>query len=549
MDTFLTKTDENIAPALPPNFVPSKTLTPEKKKSVVDAVAKTNTSMEDNMIPDMSDFECRLINLLSEPTKKALVTIAPPNTNPFTPTTIATLMNKLTSGSSTQKKPTNISSLTLSPSSAPSDFGALVFTHPNLQLITPRGRFSMAVHDKGLFFSNAKAETFSVPHDSVSNVVAFNKPDLYQKDPSKVKSKLMLLALSAATPVLFKNKALQQGICIQCEVKDTVDYGDGKCGPATEVLFEAVEGAVGKKAAWPNSALYKSQNGLNFVQCYNRVNEGFLFPMVEGLLFFKPPMYLPRSRLVSIACGRGGSGGQATQYVDAVVVVENEVGEGEETIEFTNIRRDELGNLNSYISDVLTPAMQKDADEDSSEEDAVKKEASDDDDDDRDEDFKVKVLKDEDGDNADCAPEEEVEVVVDAEEIIDCEEISDDDDCEMIDLVPTSPVKVRARSSRKAAAAAAEATRAQINEVADNEDDDDDEDDEEIFVVTKEMEEEAYAMPSESSDDDDFDDDDDGDGDGDDDGEDGSDSGGDDDDGEFEKPAKKMKMGVEKANC
>ena len=97
-----------------------------------------------------------------------------------------------------------------------------------------------------------------------------------------------------------------------------------------------------------------------FVSCYLGVNDGVLYPLEEGLLFYKPPKFLPRSNLHSIACGRGGGGGDSSsRYVDMVVQCskDNET----ETVEFTNIQREENTVLNSYIHDVLVPAMTKDA--------------------------------------------------------------------------------------------------------------------------------------------------------------------------------------------
>eukprot|EP00979_Chaetoceros_neogracilis_P016610 scaffold8831_cov113-Chaetoceros_neogracile.AAC.1 len=59
--------------------------------------------------------------------------------------------------------------------------------------------------------------------------------------------------------------------------------------------------------------------------------------MEEGLLFYKPPMFVHRSDLHSIAVGRGGGS------------------------------REEMQVLNSYIHNTLVKAMTKDAEENDSE--------------------------------------------------------------------------------------------------------------------------------------------------------------------------------------
>ena len=110
-----------------------------------------------------------------------------------------------------------------------------------------------------------------------------------------------------------------------------------------------------------------------FVRCYRGVKDGALFPLEEGLLFFRPPLFVPRDTLRSISCGRGNGGG--SKYVDLVATLEREKG-GEDddgrdddddtlpTVEFTNIDRMELMGLNKYINKVLIPAMAKDSADD-----------------------------------------------------------------------------------------------------------------------------------------------------------------------------------------
>ena len=184
--------------------------------------------------------------------------------------------------------------------------------------------------------------------------------------------------------------------------------------------------------------------------------------MAEGLLFFKPPRFIPRSSLVSIGAGRGGS--NATRYVDCVLRVSpppGSEGASDEDVEFTNIEREELGHIDSYIKDVLTPAMARDARDDSGE--AVKAE-----------------------------PGRKVE--------------ADDDD---VVLPPSKPL----RSKRGAAEASAAATRAQIDGGAlDEEEEEEDDEDDEAFDDSEEDESDDDGESDgegEDSDDDDDDDDDD----------------------------------------
>jgi hypothetical protein len=89
-----------------------------------------------------------------------------------------------------------------------------------------------------------------------------------------------------------------------------------------------------------------------YIKCYSGVNDGVLYPMEQGLLFFKPPSFIHRSKLHSIAVGRGGG----SRYVD----IHASIDDGKTQIEFTNIDREEMHVLNSYIHDTLVKAMAQD---------------------------------------------------------------------------------------------------------------------------------------------------------------------------------------------
>ena len=57
----------------------------------------------------------------------------------------------------------------------PSSFGALLYTAQSVQLITPRGRFNMSVHESGLVFTTPKNESFNVERAAVRDSVIFSK--------------------------------------------------------------------------------------------------------------------------------------------------------------------------------------------------------------------------------------------------------------------------------------------------------------------------------------------------------------------------------------
>lgn len=162
----------------------------------------------------------------------------------------------------------------------------------------------------------------------------------------------------AITPSSYhpKKKPCHQ-ICLQIPKEHTAFVRD---------RFQKIWGDTydpGKIISVPFSTTTRSRNSADisflseqgkvpFIQCYHGVNMGSLFPLKEGLLFFKPPLFLLRDDIHSIACGRGGSG--STRYVDLHVTLTNNKESNDDSgnntvVEFSNIQREELGPLNNYI--------------------------------------------------------------------------------------------------------------------------------------------------------------------------------------------------------
>ena len=353
-----------------------------------------------------------------------------------TPAFVKELLTLLSPSASLTSTPSAPSELTI-----PTSFGNLLHTLSQIQCITPRGRFDVSIYEKGIILKNSKGDHCTVPPEIVSASVLFAKPDLYTRNIDDVKSKMLLLVLESEG-VKFKKGALHY-LCFQAEMKDMVSLPAPNettksestsvpapfPGPAPAVYFPAICTSVSTTPIVPLGFL--SSKGLPFVQSYKGTQEGVLYPMTSGILFFKPPHYIPRSTLVSIAAGRGGSGGNATRFVDMVLALD-----GDQTLEFTNIDREELAPLNHYIKDVLTPAMARDAAQPVDEK-----------------------VKPEEGN---CVFEVEVEVGNEGE---------DEGEDEVVGRRPR----------RAAAKAARVANRAQVAGM--DTDDDDDEDDEDVFFA------------------------------------------------------------------
>ncbi|CAB9510531.1 expressed unknown protein [Seminavis robusta] len=293
-----------------------------------------------------------------------------------------------------------------------------------VSLTNPRGRFHWTFHAQGIHAATIKnPQSLIVPAGSVRNVIVFPKPtDCTQistssskKAASNAKSPMVLLCFHDASPVTFKNKPISQ-ICFPIPTTTTTtvlqeilqqalpkdDDNDNNntteawikliChslqldaskavyriqNPAAVSTTTAASTATHNKPVWTFKShqdrnLSSTASGMPFVKCYHGVQDGVLFPMKQGLLFFKPPLFVPRSKLHSIACGRGT--GASSRYVDMKIVTAEDNNNGnddeeddeeprETTLEFTNIAREELTVLNDYIHKVLIPAMKQDSEQ------------------------------------------------------------------------------------------------------------------------------------------------------------------------------------------
>ena len=269
-------------------------------------------------------------------------------------------------------------------------------------ILVPRiGKFQIQFHKNGLLAKKVSDQSISlyVPSSNVKHVVIFAKPEdirticnvTKSKKPKAPNAHMVLIQLSK--PVPFQNKEVHT-VCfalswtkvdgptkpklLKEENNGASTEKEGRSSPGWEIATNEWRKSVlehtfsnatfSQVCATPQQSQKQpfrsaSDQGVStttanmpFVQCYHGVQDGILYPLEEGLLFFKPPKFIPRSQLASIACGRGNGGTNSSRYVD----MHCELDDGEGSIEFTNIRREEIGVLNNYIHGVLVPAMHRD---------------------------------------------------------------------------------------------------------------------------------------------------------------------------------------------
>lgn len=146
-----------------------------------------------------------------------------------------------------------------------------------------------------------------IPQGCVTHILLFPKPEDFKVAGNSKKpptSDLVLMRLEP--PVIFQNKPVSQ-ICIQLPWEKT----QGPLGPpsnvetsedATDSWSQLLTQCLGSQAVVSRVVRQKGANsfssfqlpgtstttaGMPFVRCYHGVQDGVLYPLEEGLLFFK----------------------------------------------------------------------------------------------------------------------------------------------------------------------------------------------------------------------------------------------------------------------
>lgn len=238
-----------------------------------------------------------------------------------------------------------------------------------VSLTTPRVKANWVCCESGMRFTDKKGESLVVR--KAKHIVVFPKPEDCNKN--KNVTDMVLLVPHDDDNVTYKTKKQTQ-ICFQLpstapdweEDMENLDHSDQwiavlcrSCSfdvaSVARVINPAMEDST--TAFWryqfqshQEESTSTTTGGMPFVKCYYGVNDGALYPMLEGLLFFKPPLFIPRSEMESIGCGRDNG----SRYVDLQVT------RAGKQLDFSNIHRSEINELREYIHQKLIPAMQKD---------------------------------------------------------------------------------------------------------------------------------------------------------------------------------------------
>ena len=278
--------------------------------------------------------------------------------------------------------------------------------------VSPRGKVSLQFYKGCLTATDVKTSTevWRLSADQVAAVVVYPKPEDCKKALTKKSSDMVLLhvqgepltvrnqkkpvsqvafALPTVLPVwkshrngdndvivqdatVAWNLVLEQTFQRRTSSADEDDVNNEKKKGTSEassspspLLLRVKHPEVAAPSAFTSyqeDRVSTTTGAMPFVSCYYGTKDGVLFPLKDGsLLFHKPPFFIPAKDVQGITTG--GRGGGNSRYVDLVVQCRED-----ETIEFTNVNRDEVEGLTTFLSLANSSTGNPDND---SEEDAV----------------------------------------------------------------------------------------------------------------------------------------------------------------------------------
>jgi len=186
-----------------------------------------------------------------------------------------------------------------------SDLGNTLSDQHTISMTTPRGKFQMTLYEQGIRCINAKNQTLIVSPQAVERIVMFPKPEDCRATSKPSGGDMVLLCLHKETFTQFNDKTLTQ-VCFQLPKESPVK--DDSSITWLHLLCSSLSNKQVAMVQNPKSPLgnrsryaFKSHDegntssttaGMPYVQCYYGVKDGVLYPMQEGLLFFKYVLFV-----------------------------------------------------------------------------------------------------------------------------------------------------------------------------------------------------------------------------------------------------------------
>ena len=187
---------------------------------------------------------------------------------------------------------------------APADFGNALARECAVSMTQPRGKFNMTVYEHGIRCVNAKNQVLSIVPGSVEHLVLFPKPEDCRATSKPSGGDMVLLTLVASDSTAFFNGKTLPQVCFQLAKEppsSNETWLDTMCSSLSLEKHQVAivpnpkfkstnnnntDGAYSFKSH-DEGTTSSTTAGMPYVQCYHGVKDGVIFPMQQGLLFFK----------------------------------------------------------------------------------------------------------------------------------------------------------------------------------------------------------------------------------------------------------------------
>ena len=161
------------------------------------------------------------------------------------------------------------------------DWGEELFEAVDVSFVAPRGKMKCSLYENGIKCRTAKNDVLLIRSEVAQQLVLFPKPEDCRKKDARV---MVLLDLNEA--VTFKKKPLQQLCCALPDSWSTALLEQALQLDQTQVATVGTN-STNKFRSHNEGNTSTTSGGMPFVRCYRGVHDGVLYPMREGLVFYK----------------------------------------------------------------------------------------------------------------------------------------------------------------------------------------------------------------------------------------------------------------------
>ena len=228
--------------------------------------------------------------------------------------------------------------------------GEAIVSLSDILFLTPRGRYDIDMYPTS-FRLRGKTYDYKIQYQNIQQLFLLPKPDeihnilIIQLDPP-------LRQGQTRYPFLVIQFLREDELEVELNVEDD-EFNEKYAGKlkksydeAThEVVGNLFRGLTGRRMIVPGS--FNSVHAQAGVTCSLKASEGYIYPLETCFMFIpKPTVYIPLSEIKYITFSRvGAQVSSSSRTFDMSITLMNNGGEHQ----FSNIDREEQGNLESYI--------------------------------------------------------------------------------------------------------------------------------------------------------------------------------------------------------